>query len=123
MNRKKTRRQWFFKRKGFWLGLFLFGLLGAGAAWYVVDDYTSVYRERADTYELDSINDLEIPSLIFDRNGKEIGRVFVQNRSVISIDKVPEVFTDALRAGEDSRFMTHRGVDFIGVGRAAYLTW
>ena len=123
MNRKKTRRQWFFKRKGFWLGLFLFGLLGAGAAWYVVDDYTSVYRERADTYDLDSINDLEIPSLIFDRNGKEIGRVFVQNRSVISIDKVPEVFTDALRAGEDSRFMTHRGVDFIGVVRAAYLTW
>ncbi len=68
------------------------------------------------------INDLEIPSLILDRNGKEIGRIFVQNRSVIPITDVPELFISTLIAGEDSRFMTHGGVDYIGVARALIFT-
>ncbi len=74
--------------------------------------------QRAATYDLDRINDLEEPSIILDRNGKEIGRIFVQNRSVIPIKEVPEVFINALQAGEDSRFFSHHGVDYIGVMRA-----
>ncbi len=86
-----------------------------------MDGYTREYRERAKTYDLDRINDLEEPSIILDRNGKEIGRIFVQNRSVIPIEQVPEIFIKALRAGEDSRFLSHHGVDYIGVGRAVIL--
>ena len=122
-NRRKTRQTWFFKRKGFWLILLLLGLVAAGAGWMFAESYTREYRQRAATdYDLDRINDLEIPSLIVDRNGKEIGRIFVQNRSVIPIDKVPEIFIKALRAGEDSRFLDHGGVDYIGIVRAAKLT-
>jgi len=120
-NRKKNSKPRFYKRKGFWLGLMLLGIISGLAGWMFVDNYTRDYREWADTYDLDRINDLEIPSLIVDRNGKEIGRIFVQNRSVISINKVPEVFINALRAGEDSRFLTHKGVDFIGILRAIKL--
>jgi penicillin-binding protein 1A len=120
-NRRKARKKWFFKRKGFWLILVLLGMAAAGTGWLFVDDFTREYRLRADTYDLERINDLEIPSLIVDRNGKEIGRIFVQNRSVIPIDKVPETFVKALRAGEDSRFLTHGGVDYIGILRAAKL--
>jgi penicillin-binding protein 1A len=36
---------------------------------------------------------------------------------------VPEVFIDALRAGEDQRYYTHDGVDYVGIVRAAYLNW
>jgi penicillin-binding protein 1A len=121
INRKKSSKSWFFKRKGFWLGLFLLGALAGGAGWIFLEGYTQVYRERAATYDLDRINDLEEPSIILDRNGKEIGRIFVQNRSVIPISKVPEIFIKALRAGEDSRFLTHHGVDYIGVVRAMIL--
>ena len=39
----------------------------------------------------------------------------MQNRSVIPIEQVPEIFIKALRAGEDSRFLTHDGVDYIGI--------
>ena len=120
-NRRKTRRRWFFKRKGFWLSLLLLGLVIGVAGWMYVAKETREYRQRAATYDLERINDLEIPSLIVDRNGKEIGRIFVQNRSVIPIAKVPEVFIQALRAGEDSRFLSHRGVDFIGILRALKL--
>jgi membrane peptidoglycan carboxypeptidase len=120
-NRKKSSNAWFFKRKGFWLGLFLLGLVAGGAAWVFAEGYSRPYRERAASYDLERINDLEEPSIILDRNGKEIGRIFVQNRSVISIDKVPEIFIKALRAGEDSRFLYHHGVDYIGIVRAMIL--
>lgn len=117
-NRRKTRKKWFFKRKAFWFTLLLLGIAFGVGGWLFVDAYTRPYRERAETYDLDRINDLEIPSLIVDRNGKEIGRIFVQNRSIIPIDKVPDIFIEALRAGEDSRFLTHGGVDYIGIMRA-----
>jgi len=122
-NQRKNRKQRFYKRKGFWLALLLLGLVTAGAGYKYLESYTREYRQRAERYDLERINDLEIPSLIVDRNGKEIGRIFVQNRSVVPIDKVPKVFTDALRAGEDQRFKQHTGVDYIGVIRALYLNW
>ncbi|MGL5019728.1 MAG: transglycosylase domain-containing protein, partial [Luteolibacter sp.] len=40
---------------------------------------------------------------------------------VIPIEQVPEIFIKALRAGEDSRFLSHHGVDYIGIGRAVLL--
>jgi membrane peptidoglycan carboxypeptidase len=121
-NRRRPGRKRFYARGGFWLVLILLGLGACGAAWYFGEAYTRPYRERAAGYDLERINDLEIPSLIVDRKGREIGRIFVQNRSVIPIDDVPQVFIDALRAGEDSRFLEHRGVDYIGTIRALKLT-
>ena len=121
--RNKLRKRRFYKRKRFWLGLMLTGLAFLYLGYVAAERYTRPYRERAYTYDLDRINDLEIPSLILDRNDKEIGRVFVQNRSVIPISEVPPIFIDALRAGEDQRFNTHDGVDYIGVARASYLNW
>jgi membrane peptidoglycan carboxypeptidase len=119
--RKKITKPWFFKRKGFWGIFFLLGLVGIVGGWIGADEYTKEFRKRAATYDLDRINELEEPSIILDRNGKEIGRIFVQNRSVIPIEQVPEIFIQALRAGEDSRFLTHHGVDYIGIGRAMIL--
>jgi membrane peptidoglycan carboxypeptidase len=119
--RKKITKPWFFKRKGFWGIFFLLGLVGIVGGWIGANEYTKEFRKRAATYDLDRINELEEPSIILDRNGKEIGRIFVQNRSVIPIEQVPEIFIQALRAGEDSRFLTHHGVDYIGIGRAMIL--
>ncbi len=121
-NRKKSSKRWFFKRKGFWLGLLLLGIITGGAGWIFVEGYTQVYRERAKSYDLDHINDVEEPSIILDRNGKEIGRIFVQNRSVIAFKQIPEIFIKTLRAGEDSRFFSHHGVDYIGTLRALKFT-
>ncbi|MCW1887347.1 transglycosylase domain-containing protein [Luteolibacter flavescens] len=121
--RTKPKKRRFYKKKRFWFSFLLFGLLIGGIGLVAAERYTRPYRERADTYDLARINDLEIPSLILDRNGKEIGRVFVQNRSVIPIAQVPQIFIDALRAGEDQRFETHDGVDYIGIVRAVWLNY
>ncbi len=92
-------------------------------AFLYAEQYTREYRKRAENYDLEQINKLEIPSIILDRNGKEIGRIFVQNRSIMPIEDVPELFIDALRAGEDSRFLSHNGIDYIGVIRALKLNY
>lgn len=91
------------------------GLVAFLIVWFVV---LKPYRDRADSYDLSKINDVEIPSVIYDRNQREIGRIFVQNRSLISFDQVPENFKHALVSGEDSRFWSHGGIDFFGIGRA-----
>lgn len=126
-NRKNTRRKSgkrrFYKRKTFWFVLFMLALIGGGIAFIFAEQYTREYRERATTYDLEKIDKVEIPSLILDRNGKEIGRIFVQNRSIMDIGDVPKLFLDTLRAGEDSRFLTHDGVDYIGVIRALKLNY
>ncbi|MEO7098599.1 MAG: transglycosylase domain-containing protein [Luteolibacter sp.] len=120
-NSKKSSTPRFYKRKGVWLSFLLFCGAAGFAAWVFAENYTREYRERAATYDLNRINDLEVPSVILDRNGKEIGRIFVQNRSIIPISEVPEIFINALVAGEDSRFRTHGGVDYIGIVRAGIL--
>ena len=88
-----------------------------------MEDYTREYRQRAATYDLDLINDLEKPSIILDRNGKEIGRIFVQNRSVIPIKEGARDFHQG-PAGRRGFAVprSHSGVDYIGTLRALKFT-
>lgn len=117
----KRRKPRFYKRKGFWVGIFLLMLLAAVGGiigWEMFLQRSKPYRERAMSYDLERINDLEVPSIILDRNDQEIGRIFVENRSLIDHEDIPPSFIQALKAGEDSRFDSHRGIDYIGVIRA-----
>lgn len=120
---RKSGKRRFYKRKTFWFLLFMFCASASLVAYLYAVQFTIPYRERALTYDLDEINDVEIPSRILDRNGKEIGRIYVQNRSVMLIDDVPQLFINALKAGEDSRFESHNGVDIIGIIRALKLNF
>lgn len=120
--RNKRRKKRFYKRKGFWIGFFLFFAVTGIVGWKAFEHYSQPYRERALTYDLERINDIEVPSIILDREGREIGRIFVENRSMMAYQDIPQNFINALKAGEDSRFDTHDGVDYIGVARAGLKT-
>lgn len=117
--RNKRRKKRFYKRKGFWSVFLLLCVVAVFTGWKVFEKESRPYRERSLIYDLERINDVEVPSMILDREGKEIGRIFVENRSMISYDQIPNNFINALKAGEDSRFDTHDGVDYIGIMRAA----
>jgi membrane peptidoglycan carboxypeptidase len=118
----KRRKKRFFKLK--WLlYLFIFGVLMVGAAFIAFEFITQPYQDRADTYDLSKIDDVEVKSLILDRKGRELGRIFVENRDKISIKDVPEIMIQALVSGEDQRYFEHDGVDRVGVIRAAYLNY
>ena len=75
-------------------------------------------KERAEEYDLDEVRKLESASIIYDRNGEELSRIFVLNRTPVSIQEVPKHLINALVAQEDSRFFRHNGVDYIGLVRA-----
>ncbi|MES2506880.1 MAG: transglycosylase domain-containing protein [Verrucomicrobiota bacterium] len=80
-------------------------------------------REKAEQYDLEEIRKLEAASIIYDRNGEELSRIYVLNRTPVPIKDVPQHFIDALTAQEDSRFFQHDGVDYIGLVRAVYLNF
>jgi len=118
----KRRKKRFFKLK--WLiYLLIFGVLLGGAGVVVFEVKTKPYQDRAETYDLSKIDNVEVKSLILDRKGRELGRIFVENRDKISIKDVPEIMIHALVSGEDQRYFEHDGVDRVGVIRAAYLNY
>ncbi|MGJ8726542.1 MAG: transglycosylase domain-containing protein [Roseibacillus sp.] len=125
MNKKRNQRktkQPFYKRRGIYLFLLVCTLVGIVVTLLFYQVYLKPFRERAlDNYDYSKVDDVEIPSQIFDRNGVLIGRSYEENRSLVTIDKIPSVFINALLAQEDQRFWQHKGVDWTGVLRAVYL--
>ena len=118
--RKSARRG----RKGCCLWRFLvicliFGLIGAGVGWLAFDVVTAKYSKYADEFNLEDINNLDHPCIIYDRNGEEIGRIYDENRSYVTLDKVSTAMINALVAQEDKSFWEHDGYDPVGILRAA----
>lgn len=57
-------------------------------------------------------------SVLVDRNGEEIAKLFVTRRTVVSVDSMPRYLLDAFVAIEDRRFWDHGGVDWRRVAGA-----
>ena len=61
----------------------------------------------------------KVPLRIYSADGKLIGEFGEERRSVVSIREVPKPMVDAILAAEDERYFQHKGVDYLGVARAA----
>jgi penicillin-binding protein 1A len=62
------------------------------------------------------------PSLVtrvYSSDKQVIGQFFVERRILVPLEKIPRHLVNAVVANEDARFFEHRGVDFIGIARAA----
>jgi 1A family penicillin-binding protein len=57
-------------------------------------------------------------SVLLDREGEEIGKLYVTRRVVVPVDSMPEHLLNAFVAIEDRRFWSHGGVDWRRVGGA-----
>jgi penicillin-binding protein 1A len=57
-------------------------------------------------------------TLILDRNGAIVDRIFIENRVVVGLDEMPALLPKAFVAAEDGRFYEHPGLDFYSVLRA-----
>jgi penicillin-binding protein 1A len=55
---------------------------------------------------------------MYDRDGLEVSRFFIENRELISIDQVPREVINAVIAIEDSSYYEHKGLDYLGIFRA-----
>lgn len=99
------------------LGVFF--LVSVGLGYLIFMTVTAKYQKWADEFNLEDINNLDHPCIIYDRNKEEIGRIFDENRSYVTYDKISRSMIDALVAQEDKTFWTHKGFDPIGIIRAA----
>jgi len=101
-------------------GSFLMTLIKLGFAalllWVLVG---VLYYLWALTFDLSTIGQMPQRSAIYDRTGTFYSRTMGENRVVVPYDGVSPNFVKALISREDSRFYEHRGIDPLGIGRAA----
>ncbi|MGI9241665.1 MAG: transglycosylase domain-containing protein [Verrucomicrobiales bacterium] len=93
-------------------------LFGAALSLLVAVVVILIYGNIARGYDLDELGRMPERSIVYDRKGREIGRLHGANRILVELDEVSPKFVKALLAREDSRFHEHGGVDFIGVARS-----
>lgn len=114
--KRRRRRIFWLKFTGFSFLLFLIvAIIGAAGAFF----YCKPRYDLAHSFDLSELEKVEVASQILDRNGRELGRIFVQNRRPVKLEEVSENFINALLAAEDSRFYEHNGADYVGITRAA----
>lgn len=61
----------------------------------------------------------KMPLRVFSAEGRLLGEFGEERRAFVAIRDVPKPMIEAILAAEDERFYQHRGVDHIGVARAA----
>ncbi len=92
------------------------GALSAGVAWYVVKL----------SEDLPSMVDLanprsSLPSILYDRNGEVIARLFIENRVPLELHEVSPNLVRAVLAAEDSAFYQHGGIRLGSIFRALWI--
>ncbi|MEN8189894.1 MAG: PBP1A family penicillin-binding protein [Thermodesulfobacteriota bacterium] len=60
-------------------------------------------------------------TVIYDRHGRVIDQIYLENRMVLEINEIPPLLAKAFVSAEDSRFYDHPGLDFWSVLRAAVI--
>lgn len=92
------------------------GAFGAWVAWLI---FSAQFRQSAAQFDLSQMDKMEAASVIFDRDGVEIGKIFIQNRHPVPLSRISPWMPKAVIAAEDNKFYEHGGVDYMGILRAA----
>jgi membrane carboxypeptidase/penicillin-binding protein len=115
---KRGPRTRFFLRWWFY-GPVLLCLVAVLAAWVAYVYMSAQFEKRASEFDLSQMSHMEAASIILDRKGKEMGKIFIQNRNPVPLSSVNPMMVKAVIAAEDNKFYKHKGVDYMGVIRAA----
>jgi penicillin-binding protein 1A len=105
-----------------WVPLAVFAV-GVLTAWIGFGVLTQKYEARAEEFDLKQVSQMEAASILYDRKGREFGKLFIQNRQPVPYDHLPAMLVKAVIAAEDNRFYDHDGVDYMGIFRAAITNW
>ena len=114
---RRRQRPFFLRWWFYWpVGLITLAAMLGWAGWAY---FSAQFERRAAEFDLTQLERMEAASMIYDRDGKELGKIFIQNRHPISLDKMSPMMVKAVVAAEDNKFFEHHGVDYVGVVRAA----
>ncbi|MDR1145790.1 MAG: transglycosylase domain-containing protein [Verrucomicrobiales bacterium] len=76
------------------------------------------YQAWAARFDLTKVSQMPSISVIYDRQGRVIQRLYEQNRILVDRAQIPDVLCQAVVAKEDERFFQHSGFDLIAITRA-----
>ena len=111
------RRPSFIRRPWFWVPLSVIAL-----AFVVVGIWLWIeknkWEDRASAFDYRQLSEMESASVIYDRNGAVMGRIFIQNRDKVPLSRISPELLRAVVAAEDTRYYQHTGVDYVGIVRA-----
>ncbi len=91
------------------------GALSAGVAWYVV----KLSEDLPSMVELANPKN-SLPSIVYDRNGEVIARLFIENRTPLDLAEMSPYVVRAVLAAEDSAFYQHGGIRLGSIMRALW---
>ncbi len=116
--KRQRRRKPLFLRWWFYMPIVLM-LLGAAGAWVAWVIFSAEFERKAEEFDLTQMEKMEAASVILDRNGAEMGKIFIQNRHPVALSQISPYMVQAVIAAEDNKFYQHSGVDYMGILRAA----
>ena len=96
------RRKKPFYRRAWFIILVLLLVLPAVAGFGFYLHLKAVYGTRAEQFDFTQLNQMETASIIYDRNGNVLSRIFLENRE--TVPAFPYQLTQAVVAAEDNRF-------------------
>jgi penicillin-binding protein 2 len=113
------------KKRSFWRWLWIWTqvvlavviIASCIAGWFVYQQ-GKVYYARAEKIDLNKLSDVNVTSTFLDVNGQELGRIFVEDRILLTQDQIPDLMRKAVMAAEDRRFYEHGAIDYWGILRA-----
>jgi penicillin-binding protein 1A len=118
--KKPLKRPRAASRWGRWRQLAVFILMGGSLlATLSAAVVIAVYSQWAKEFDLSKLGQMPERTVVYDFKGEVLGRMHGENRIVVPLSEVSPWFIKALLAREDARFYAHRGVDYVGVVRAA----
>lgn len=115
--KKRWYRRWWFTIPFFTLLI----LATAGTIFVLVEK--AKWEAEAKTFDYSKLDEMESASVIYDREGKVMSRMFTQNRDQVAFNMLSPYLLKAVVAAEDTRFYTHKGVDYKGIIRAMVVNY
>jgi penicillin-binding protein 1A len=100
------------------IGVFIYLIVAlAGIAAFL---FLKPYYLRAQAYDLKGLDDFNVTTVFYYRHGEDIGHLFVEDRTLLKHDEIPDRMRRAAVAIEDRHFYKHGGLDYRGLLRAVY---
>jgi len=96
--------------------LVVIGLASAGVAYYVVKISEDLPTKDDILYQ--SVSE---PSIVYDRNGEVVARLFIENRTTLQLNQMSPWLIRAVLAAEDSAFYQHVGFRITSILRALWM--
>lgn len=121
-NKKKKKKKGFLRRLfGFlWMLLFL-GIIAFGVLLLFISKGWGPFDPLPTSEVLENPKN-SLASEVYSADGVLLGKFYIEDRSNIEFEQIPEHLIEALVATEDCRYYEHSGIDFYGLATAIYRT-